>query len=544
MFHYHERSKHALDQYARGPGYLDWESQPDPFRRYAGAPLFSLDEVAVTAEPPYHALFAADTIPPRALDNQSIAQLLYDSLALSSWKAFSHHQWSLRVNPSSGNLHPTEGYLLAPAIEGLHEQPACYHYAPFEHNLELRYAMALDDWDELTAGLPAATIFIGLTSIYWRESWKYGERAFRYCQHDVGHAIGTLTVAAAVLGWQTRLLDGLTDDELSIILGIQAQQGIEAEHSDCLLAIYPSGQAEPVHNQHRISSALLPRLAQLPLHGTANRLSETHMLWPAIDTVAEATRRKTIHLFADDEKPVTPPNVPDAALLEGSPSARDIIRRRRSAVDMDGQTSISRAGFYTIVQRLQAQSAPFTMLGWPPQIQLVFFVHRVENLMPGLYLLVRNEAERQNMRETLRPEFVWQPAEGCPQGVDLIQLDVGSCVDDAWVIACNQRIAADGAFTISMLATFEAPLLQRGAWFYRRLLWEAGLIGQLLYLEAEAQDLQGTGIGCFFDDLMHHLLGITDRRYQSLYHFAVGQAVHDDRLQTLPAYWHRANGDV
>ena len=29
---------------------------------------------------------------------------------------------------------------------------------------------------------------MALTSITWREAWKYGERAFRYCNHDVGHA--------------------------------------------------------------------------------------------------------------------------------------------------------------------------------------------------------------------------------------------------------------------------------------------------------------------------------------------------------------------
>ena len=35
---------------------------------------------------------------------------------------------------------------------------------------------------------------------------------------------------------------------------------------------------------------------------------------------------------------------------------------------------------------------------------------------------------------------------------------------------------------------------------YRRLFWECGLIGQVLYLEAEAAGVRGTGIGCFYDD--------------------------------------------
>ena len=29
---YHERTKHHPDRYARSLGYMDWESQPAPFR--------------------------------------------------------------------------------------------------------------------------------------------------------------------------------------------------------------------------------------------------------------------------------------------------------------------------------------------------------------------------------------------------------------------------------------------------------------------------------------------------------------------------------
>ena len=64
------------------------------------------------------------------------------------------------------------------------------------------------------------------------------------------------------------------------------------------------------------------------------------------------------------------------------------------------------------------------------------------------------------------------------------------------------------------------------------------MIGQILYLGAEAHGIRGTGIGCFFDDPVHRLLGIGDMRYQSLYHFTAGFPVEDSRLETLPAYHH------
>ncbi|MNN40901.1 hypothetical protein D3C81_1549920 [compost metagenome] len=86
-----------------------------------------------------------------------------------------------------------------------------------------------------------------------------------------------------------------------------------------------------------------------------------------------------------------------------------------------------------------------------------------------------------------------------------------------------------------MLARFDAAL-EQGAWQYPRLYWECGQIGQLLYLEAEAAGLSGTGIGCYFDDAVHELLEMADSRWQSLYHFTLGRALWDERLTTLPAY--------
>ena len=36
-----------------------------------------------------------------------------------------------------------------------------------------------------------------------------------------------------------------------------------------------------------------------------------------------------------------------------------------------------------------------------------------------------------------------------------------------------------------MIAEYRQALFTQGPWFYRRLFWETGLIGQVLYLEAE-----------------------------------------------------------
>jgi nitroreductase len=87
-----------------------------------------------------------------------------------------------------------------------------------------------------------------------------------------------------------------------------------------------------------------------------------------------------------------------------------------------------------------------------------------------------------------------------------------------------------------MLAEFEPSLRLHGAWFYRRLFWECGAVGQALYLEAEALGIRATGIGCFFDEPAHEVFGLDSGRFRSLYHFSAGGPVDDPRLRTWPAY--------
>ena len=105
-------------------------------------------------------------------------------------------------------------------------------------------------------------------------------------------------------------------------------------------------------------------------------------------------------------------------------------------------------------------------------------------------------------------------------------------------MSCQQDIASDGAFSLGMVADFGDTVRANGAWWYRRLFWEAGVLGQVLYLEAEAAGVRGTGIGCYFDDAFHDLLGLEGDRFQDLYHFTIGGPVEDTRLQSHPPYAH------
>ncbi|MCZ7584653.1 MAG: hypothetical protein M5R36_15685 [Deltaproteobacteria bacterium] len=146
---YHQRTKHHYHRYARALGYMDWETQPDPFRRYDGAELLELDRPAPTPEPRYRDIFVPGRVKPAPFDRDFVGRLFFDALAISAWKQYGDARWSLRVNPSSGNLHPTESYLVCGPVPGLGGAPGVFHYQPFLHALERRATFSAGDWEAL-----------------------------------------------------------------------------------------------------------------------------------------------------------------------------------------------------------------------------------------------------------------------------------------------------------------------------------------------------------------------------------------------------------
>jgi len=112
----------------------------------------------------------------------------------------------------------------------------------------------------------------------------------------------------------------------------------------------------------------------------------------------------------------------------------------------------------------------------------------------------------------------------------------------ARLLHCQQDIASSSCFALAMLAPL-GPAVERDPAEYRQLHREAGMLGHALYLQAEAEGLRGTGIGCFLDDEVHSLLGLSDARFQTLYHFAIGRPLYDPRLENTAAYPDRLGGD-
>jgi SagB-type dehydrogenase family enzyme len=514
---YHERTRHHLDRYAAGPDTLDWSAQPDPFRSFAGAPRIPLPLAARGLATRFSDLDRG-AVAPRPVDLASLGLLLELSLALSAWKVAGPDRWAVRCNPSSGNLHPTEAYVVCRKLPGLED--GVYHYLARDHVLEQRC--------RATPGtvVGPAGLFVGLSSVAWREAWKYGERAFRYRQLDTGHALGALRYAAASLGWNAEVDSACGSAELAAWLGLDRDgdyRGAEREDPELLLALGP-GTLKPFAPWHD---------TELEWFGQANLLDPHPMYrWPVIDEVARASvKPPTLPGNTSWSDPQLPP------LQGGSEApAAELILQRRSAQRFDATAIQDRESFHRMLDALLPRpQAPWD--AWPeePRVHPVFFVHRVEGLVPGLYALPRGNLAMQRLRAAMHPDFAWSRIAGCPEHLPLFLLAAAQTGKLARAIGCHQAIASDCCVAVAMLADFDAPV-EAAPWRYRQLHWEAGLLGQVLYLEAEAAGLRGTGIGCYFDEACHQLLGLGGPGFRSLYHFTVGRPLDAPRILSLPPY--------
>jgi len=434
---------------------------PDPFRHYEGVPVIDLPADPPEPEIPALAVLAGHKGTDESADWIAfLSRLLFYSASISAAKQTpSGDRYALRVNPSSGNLHPTEFHFACP--NGI------YHYRVSSHMLEQR---ATGDFGPLE--------FL-LTTIVWREAWKYQSRAYRYCLHDLGHAWQSLSLAAAAMGCEARALGGFDDDRVA------KQFGLAEDEWPMLLVRIQGGPAFPAAEKKEW------------MGGIPNRLSTEVVTYPLIEEMQAANRTtRSLEMAAEPGKVRSP--------FRQGPSFGGVVRRRRSALDFrGGGETISHEQLLTLLELATSPlEADFASERF---VQLFLYVHRVSGLAAGVYRYA--------------------------SGTGLSNLILGDQRVVAAGLSLGQDLAGNSCVTFSMIGDLERAARLHGDRGYRYVHFEAGAVGQRLYLAAEALGFQSTGIGAFFDDFVHDYLGI-DRASgtQVVYHFACGYAVEDDRL--------------
>lgn len=510
---YHEATKHSWEKLYQDNHTLDWSNQPDPFRTYPDCPKIVLGSSFEKMSGHVSKVWFHQNITPRSepITLSTISTLLYYSMAISAWKSYSGIEpWSLRVNPSSGDLHPTETHLYTHRVAGVPD--GAYHYFVKDHLLEQR---AVGDvvpslWKMLGGDSPAPPVIMGLNTIFWREAWKYQSRALRYCYLDLGHAMASIMVAARGLGLSVTFIGSFSDNALRQFLCFDKTD----EHPLLFVA---------VDVQQTVVDINLKEIQKGDIHASTriNNLSDEIIGYPLIDRGHALTSNNydidTSHRCSSR---VNQPCKVDGQVImvnTGSPvheyPLKWTIRHRRSAVDFDGKAIMPNSTFQFLMRLLCASPhADYLSSGDAPLIIPFLYVHWVEGMERGVYCLDRVTGR-------------------------LLLQSKGDMRFVAKELSLNQDIAGDSAFAVSFISSFDCAMQKYGDRGYRYIHIEAGLLGHALYLGATAMGYDGTGIGAFIDDDVHTFLK-TSALQQVVYHFTVGKRVDDPRISTLPSYVH------
>ena len=117
-----------------------------------------------------------------------------------------------------------------------------------------------------------------------------------------------------------------------------------------------------------------------------NILSSEHVPWSGIDLVSESTKKPPTRDVYEESS--------TSGELESTKFC-SILRKRRSAQRMDGQTFMPLESFHAILEATLPGRLPFGLLPWRPYVHPVIFVHRVEGLDRGLYVLLRDVSQKE-----------------------------------------------------------------------------------------------------------------------------------------------------
>jgi SagB-type dehydrogenase family enzyme len=350
---------------------------------------------------------------------------------------------------------------------------------------------AIGDFGGKLVGTSAPLVFV-LTSIAWREAWKYRHRAYRYCLHDIGHAWQALTLAARSIGCESFALGHFSDDRV-------AEWGLLSQDEWPMLIVGLHGPSIPVR--------VLDPVETILFGGQPNRLSEEQVPYPlieAVHAVTKLTMEATIPPLGQPKESgrgdiSLPPH------LSTSRNFGDVVRTRRSALDFKGgDASISFPQLATLLS--STKEALFADFATARFVHLYLYVHRVEGLAPGVYRYWPEHAELEKIKE-------------------------GDQRLVAAALSLGQDLAGNACLAFSMIGDFQSAARSYGDRGYRYVHFEAGAIGQRMYLASEALGLRATGIGAFFDEEVNRYLCLSPELGQVVYHFAIGYPVPDPRLE-------------
>jgi SagB-type dehydrogenase family enzyme len=471
---YHEATKHTYVS-VRMPGRgLDWANRPYPFKVYLDARKVPLPSGFGSPPSDLPSALSASRGPGRKIDLQLLAELLFYSAGITRVYRYPFgERYYFRAYPSTGALYQTEVYAMVGDVAGL--GPGVYHFDPGGFVLsQIREGDWRANLSELTGEeeVMGCDLALVLTSIAWRNAWKYGSRSYRHWFWDGGTLCANVVAVAGALGLGYRVLMGFVDDGLNLLLGMDGRK----EAAIAVVPVWSGGasRARGALPMGEVRHRVLPLSRKEVEYEEVVRAYRTSRLSDASEVLKWRERAASMgptEVEVEGER-VRLPGSPDGTRL---PTLGEVILRRGSTrrfarVPIEGW----KLGFMlrTMCSTLRADF----LKGAGSTVTPFLIVNAVEGLRPGSYVY---DAPRD----------------------ELVLLKEGNFRRIAEYLCLEQELGGDASATIFLMAPLERVLASLGNRGYRAAQFEAGMRAGLAYLAAYSVGIGATGLTFYDDDV-------------------------------------------
>lgn len=477
------------------PHYLDWGNQPDVYKHYPGVEPIPLPRDSRLPEEDLQSVMLGQAMGygAGAVDMERLSGLLLLTYSLTAKARHPGGDFYYRSVASAGALYPTEIYVATLGVKGLHD--GLYHFSVARHGLtplrtgDLASVTAIST-DASREGSPVLVFF--LSAIFFRSSWKYRDRSYRYHLLDTGHVLENLVLALKASGLSFELSCDFDDRRINLLLGLD-----EAKEA-CLVVLR-------VTCPKRQNLKGIEEIDQLPYDiKAASTVAPVETSYPAVLEVHQAGM--TVKPFEDSQvkmlhglglSPTTWSSIASSAPWPSTLRYAESALRRRSSRNYVPKP-LSRDCIISLLDGLCVvpSKAGTREFCYEECFCTGFLVGNAQGLDPGLYLLDRDSRSFGQVR-------------------------VGSHMADLARICLDQSWLAHAAVHFLFMTNLEALENRWGARGYRYAMIAAGRLGERLYVLATSMGLGCCGIGAFYDDEAAGIIGLNPPS-RLLYLVAVG----------------------
>jgi SagB-type dehydrogenase family enzyme len=477
---------------------LDWPNVPRQIKSYPPLPEIALEpNVELTPKTFWQVMEEMGRVSPNgSMDIQSLSAVLGLAYGYTARQRAGGQEYLYRSVPSAGALYPVEIYVSGAGIPGL--PPGLFHYDIKGFSLQRLRGEEASSLIAETLAIPKpenSWVSFILSGIFFRSSWKYRKRAFRYVMLDTGHLVENLVSALAFAGFPCSVRYDFVDEPLCSLVGLdrlkEACFAIVDVRPDRLLNgtegdISP---AEPLALDAGVTSA--------------SRVSSHEVTFDAVKQIYFSSSERRKDGNPDDKMPLVTLPEPRQWFPVGQPDVKslvanyvDVVRGRRSRRNFIREP-IPVIPFMRLLSLMgTTPSSDISTKPYLPPVTTGFLVGHVEGFDKGFYRF-SDENNRYGLLKS--GSFVEKMA--------------GICLDQLW-------LANAGALFVFM-ANLQGLDDSCGARGYRYAMMDAGVLGQRLYMGSTALGLGCCGIGAFYDNEARDLLSLNDDSYL-LYLVAVG----------------------